>query len=128
MIELAEQPQVVDYGSNDFFEAAFLHNKNKYYFSYNQFGTSKACYIEVHLMGHLKSIGDLLTPLVTVSSRNNFYKNQWYYFYHRGDYTLNNINGSLYRRNICIEYLCYDENDFIKKIKYSNRGVKLSIK
>ena len=45
MIELAEKPKPINYGSNDFFEAAFLHKyNNKYYFSYNQFGTSKACY------------------------------------------------------------------------------------
>ena len=43
------------------------------------------------------------------------YKDQWYYFYHRGDYTLNKINGSLYRRNICINIMD-DENDFIKKL------------
>ena len=45
MTELAEKPVPVDYGANDFFEAAFLHKyKDKYYFTYNQFGTSKACY------------------------------------------------------------------------------------
>mgnify|MGYP001184230985 FL=1 len=133
MIELAEQPKVVDYGSNDFFEAAFLHKyKNKYYFSYNQFGTSKACYgIGGSPYGPFKNMGVFADAPSGAQSHPGIisYKDQWYYFYHRGDYTLNNINGSLYRRNICIEYLYYDENDFIKKIKYSKRGVKkLSIK
>ena len=50
MIELAERPKVVDYGSNDFFEALFYKYKNKYYFSIiNSVQAKLVMVLEIHL-------------------------------------------------------------------------------
>ena len=127
MRELAEEPKAVDYGSNDFFEAAFLHtHKGKYYFSYNQYGTSDACY----------AIGD--SPYGPFTNKGTFakapsgaqshpgiikYKGSWYYFYHRGNYTLNGIEGSLHRRSICVDYMYYNSDGTINMVEYTNTGV-----
>ena len=51
------------------------------------------------------------------------YKDRWYYFYHRGDYTLNGIEGSLYRRSICVDYMHYNNDGTIQMIEYTNEGV-----
>ena len=96
------------------------------HFSYNQFGSSKACYgIGTSPYGPFKNMGVFAEAPKGAQSHPGIitYKGKWYYFYHRGDYTLNNIDGSLYKRNICIDYLSYDENDLINKIKYTKQGV-----
>ena len=127
MTELAEKPIPVDYGANDFFEAAFLHKyKDKYYFTYNQFGTSKACYaIGESPYGPFKNKGVFAESPNGAQSHPGIikYRNKWYYFYHRGDYKLNNIEGSLYRRNVCIDYLYYNNDGSIRMIEYTEKGV-----
>lgn len=44
------------------------------------------------------------------------FKNQWYFFYHDGSYTLNGTPGGDCRRQVCVEYLYFNPDGTIKPI------------
>jgi hypothetical protein len=47
------------------------------------------------------------------------YKGKWYYFYHVGNYN----GGSGNRRNVCIDYLYYNEDGTMQMVKQTKEGV-----
>lgn len=51
------------------------------------------------------------------------FKNQWYFFYHDGSYSLNGEPGGDCRRHVCVEYLNFSEDGTIKPIKLTSEGI-----
>ncbi|SNR71481.1 Glycosyl hydrolases family 43 [Lutibacter agarilyticus] len=120
LLELAETPRTIEYGSNNFFEASYMHKQNgNYYFSFNAG------------LGGFYAMGD--SPYgpfeykggINPKQRQDHhsiveYKGQNYFFYHVQDWN----GGTKYRRNTCIEYLYYNEDGTIKEIYATKTGVK----
>lgn len=119
LLELAEIPKAIEYGSDDFFEASYMHKyKGKYYFSYNSG------------YGGFYSIGDSpygpfeYKGAINPAQRQDHhsiieYKAQWYFFYHVQDWN----GGTKKRRNTCIEYLHYNEDGTIQLVYPTKEGV-----
>jgi len=74
--------------------------------------------------------------LLTTSAKYGFtihpsvieFKNQWYFFYHDGSYTLNGTPGGDCRRQVCAEYLYFNPDGSIKPIKLTTEGVSVPAK
>ena len=56
------------------------------------------------------------------------FKNQWYFFYHDGSYTLNGTPGGDCRRQVCAEYLYFNPDGSIKPITLTTEGVSVPAK
>ncbi len=56
------------------------------------------------------------------------FKNQWYFFYHDGSYTLNGTPGGDCRRQVCSEYLYFNPDGSIKPITLTTEGVSIPAK
>lgn len=71
--------------------------------------------------------------LVTGAAKHGFtihpsvveFKNQWYFFYHDGSYTLNGAPGGDCRRQVCAEYLYFNPDGSIKPITLTVEGVSV---
>ena len=48
------------------------------------------------------------------------YHDQWYYFYHVGNY---GPDGSGHRRNVCVDYLYYNDDGTMKRVIGTTKGV-----
>lgn len=74
--------------------------------------------------------------LLTTSAKYGFtihpsiieFKNQWYFFYHDGSYTLNGSPGGDCRRQVCAEYLYFNPDGSIKPITLTTEGVSVPAK
>jgi len=74
--------------------------------------------------------------LVTGSAKHGFtihpsvfeFKNQWYFFYHDGAYTLDGTPGGDCRRQVCAEYLYFNKDGSIKPITLTTEGVSVPAK
>jgi hypothetical protein len=74
--------------------------------------------------------------LLTGSAKHGFtihpsvieFKNQWYFFYHDGSYTLNGTPGGDCRRQVCVEYLYFNPDGSIKPITLTTEGVSIPAK
>ncbi|MDD2589146.1 MAG: glycoside hydrolase family 43 protein [Fermentimonas sp.] len=53
------------------------------------------------------------------------FKDQWYFFYHDGAYSLNGEPGGDCRRQVCVEYLYFDNEGSIKPITLTVEGVSI---
>ena len=53
------------------------------------------------------------------------YKDQWYFFYHNAELTLNGLSGTLGRRSATVEYLYYNDDGTIVPIEQTVTGVSL---
>ncbi len=120
LLELAEAPKLIAYGNDNFFEASYMHTYNgKYYFSYNAglggfYGIGDSPYGPFDYKG-------AINPKQRQDHHSIInYKNQQYFFYHVQDWN----GGTKYRRNICIEYLYYNEDGTIKEIYATQDGVE----
>lgn len=120
MIELAEAPRDVIYGSNNFFEASYMHKKgDKYYFSYN---TGKGGYYSIgnNPYGPFEYKG-AVNPAQEQDHHSIIEcKGQWYFFYHVPDWN----GGTGFRRNTCVEYLYYNPDGTMKEVFPTKEGVK----
>lgn len=56
------------------------------------------------------------------------FKNQWYFFYHDGSYSLNGTPGGDCRRQVCVEYLYFNHDGSIKPITLTAEGVSVKPK
>jgi hypothetical protein len=56
------------------------------------------------------------------------FKNQWYFFYHDGSYTLNGTPGGDCRRQVCAEYLYFNPDGTIKPITLTTEGISVPAK
>ncbi len=69
--------------------------------------------------------------LVTGSAKVGFtihpsvieFKGQWYFFYHDGSTSLNDMPGGDCRRSVCLEYLYFNDDGTIKPITQTKAGV-----
>ena len=119
MTELAEEPRLVEYGSDNFFEAIYMHKYNgKYYFSYN---TGEGGYYGLgdNAYGPFEYKG-AVNPSQTQDHHSIIeYKGQGYFFYHVRDWN----RGTVYRRNTCVEYLEYNNDGTIVPVYPTKEGV-----
>jgi len=53
------------------------------------------------------------------------FKNQWYFFYHDGSYSLNGGPGGDCRRSVCVEYLYFNPDGTIKPITLTAEGASV---
>lgn len=53
------------------------------------------------------------------------FKNQWYFFYHDGSYTLDGTPGGDCRRQVCAEYLYFNPDGSIKPITLTTEGISV---
>jgi hypothetical protein len=126
MTELAEEPRAIVYGANNFGEGGYMHKRNGiYYFSY----TCNTCYpyqgyyaMGDSPYGPFEYKGELNHAPPGAQDHHSIieYHNQWYYFYHVGNY---GADGSLYRRNICIDSLHYNEDGTMREVIQTTTGV-----
>jgi len=125
MIELDEEPRLINYGYNNFGEGPYMHKRDSiYYFSY----TCHTCqpYQGYYAMGDnpygpFTYQGELnLSPPGAQDHHSMIeYHGQWYYFYHVG----NHDGGSLFRRNVCIDSLFYLPDGRMEEVRQSKVGV-----
>lgn len=53
------------------------------------------------------------------------FKDQWYFFYHDGSYTLDGAPGGDCRRRVCVEYLYFNPDGSIRPITLTQEGVSV---
>ncbi len=126
MTELAEAPRPIDYGADNFGEGGYMHKRGGiYYFSY----TCHTCwpYQGYYAMGDspygpFEYKGELNRNPPGAQDHHSMveYHGQWYYFYHVGNY---GTDGSLYRRNICIDSLHYNADGTMQEVQQTTVGV-----
>jgi len=125
MTELAEKARTVNYGSDNFQEGVWVYKRNNlYYYTYTRwqspdngghYATGDSPY------GPFKYQGKFSPGPPGAQDHHSIveYHGKWYYFYHVGNYN----GGSSKRRNVCIDYLYYNQDGTIKTVKYTNAGV-----
>lgn len=122
MIELASTPE--DIKIKDFFEAPWMHKyRGNYYFSYASGYPSTTNYsMATSLNGPWTQKG-VINDLEDNSETNHQaifkYLGHWYFMHHGA----NSPGGWTYRRSVNIDYLYYDENANIVKVKRNSAGV-----
>lgn len=138
MIELEEEAQVIDYGANDkeetnedMVEAPWIFKKDgKYYFSYSNYRNKKyqGFYgIGDKPHGPFKWKGAVNPRVPGAQDHHSIiqFKNNWYYFYHVGNYTDAWGNkGKGNRRNVCLDNLHFKEDGTMKIVEQTKEGVK----
>jgi beta-xylosidase len=121
MIELAEEPRTIDYGADNFGEAAFMHKAgDHYYFSYN--GDSAGSYsMGDNPYGPFAYQGKMHTETHGAQEHHAIveYRGTWFFFYHVGDYD----GGTLHRRNVCADYLYYNPDGTMQEVIPTSDGV-----
>lgn len=125
MVELAEEPRLIDYGSDNCGEGPFIHKRNGiYYFSYTDHaGGAHAEYsMGDNVYGPYEHKGKLKSAPPGAQDHHSMveYHGQWYYFYHRGDY---GPNASMFRRNTCVDSMFYREDGSIELVVGTDIGV-----
>tara|TARA_R110002096_G_scaffold239805_3_gene431590 strand:- start:56 stop:1021 length:966 start_codon:yes stop_codon:yes gene_type:complete len=119
LLELAEAPRTIEYGSNNFFEASYMHKRNgKYYYSYNA-GLGGFYAMGDNPYGPFEYKGGLNPKQRQDHHSIVEYKGKNYFFYHWQGW----IRGSKFRRNTSIEYLYYNEDGTIQEIFATKSGV-----
>lgn len=125
MIELAEEPRFIEYGADNFGEGAFMHKRDGiYYFSYtcqscSPFGAYYA--MGDNPYGPFQYKGELKKGPPGAQDHHSIidFHGQGYYFYHTGNYN----GGSLFRRNVCVDSLHYNEDGTMKVVEQTTIGV-----
>ena len=122
MIELASTPE--DIKIKDFFEAPWMHKyRGNYYFSYASGYPSTTNYSMAKSINGPWTQKGVLNDKLDNSETNHQaifkYLGHWYFMYHGA----NAPGGWTYRRSVNIDYLYYDENANIQKIKRTTTGV-----
>lgn len=120
LLTLAEQPRDVEYGSDNFFEASYMHTyKGKYYYSYSArkggfYGIGDSPYGPFAYKG-------AVNPDQSQDHHSMVeYKDQWYFFYHIRDWN----SGTRVRRNTSVEYLYYNEDGSMQPVFPTVDGVE----
>jgi len=121
-------------GVDDFFEAVWVHKYQGYYYmSYS--GRGKILYaMSDNVLGPYEYKGEILDEVNSGTNHHSIveYKGQWYLFYHNADLALKNIPPDSeehkyiqWRRSVCVDYLYYNPDGTIQKVKPTKRGVKV---
>lgn len=122
MIELAGTPE--DIKIKDFFEAPWVHKyRGNYYFSYASGYPSTINYSMAKSMNgpwtQMGTINDKMENSETNHQAIFRYLGHWYFMYHGATAP----GGWTYRRSVNIDYLYYDQDAKIQKIKRTTAGV-----
>ena len=134
MISFNEPARIIK-GTDHFFEAVWVHKYNgKYYMSYS--GDDKILYaMSDHVLGPYEFKGEILDSVNSGTNHHSIvqYKGKWYLFYHNSDLALDNIPADSpnrkfvqWRRSVCIDYLYYNADGTIRKVKQTKEGVSIS--
>jgi arabinoxylan arabinofuranohydrolase len=129
MIELAESPRTVDYGTTGFQEGVYMHKRNgMYYFSWSRWQSPDAgghYSTGTSPYGPFTYRGKMASGPPGAQDHHSIieYCGQSYYFYHVGNYN----GGSGNRRNTCVEYLTYNPDGTIQPIIYTTNGVGINV-
>ncbi len=119
MIELASTPE--DIKIKDFFEAPWMHYfRGNYYFSYASGYPSTTNYSMAPSLNGPWTQKGVINDKMENSETNHQaifkYLGHWYFMYHGA----NSPGGWTYRRSVNIDYLYYDRDGLIQKIKHTN--------
>lgn len=119
MIELASTPE--DIKIKDFFEAPWMHKfRGNYYFSYASGYPSTTNYAMAPSLDGPWTLKGVINDKMENSETNHQaifkYLGHWYFMYHGS----NSPGGWTYRRSVNIDYLYYDRDGNIQKIKRMN--------
>ena len=119
MIELAGTPE--DIKIKDFFEAPWMHYfRGNYYFSYASGYPSTTNYSMAPSINGPWTQKGVINDKMDNSETNHQaifkYLGHWYFMYHGA----NSPGGWTYRRSVNIDYLYYDRDGNIQKIKHTN--------
>ena len=119
MIELASTPE--DIKIKDFFEAPWMHYfRGNYYFSYASGYPSTTNYSMAPSLNGPWTQKGVINDKMENSETNHQaifkYLGHWYFMYHGA----NSPGGWTYRRSVNIDYLYYDRDGNIQKIKHTN--------
>lgn len=122
MIELAGSPE--DIKIRDFFEAPWMHKyRGNYYFSYASGYPSTINYSMAKSMNgpwtQMGTINDKMENSETNHQAIFRYLGHWYFMYHGATAP----GGWTYRRSVNIDYMYYDQDAKIQKIKRTTTGV-----
>lgn len=115
-------------------EGPWLHKRNEiYYLTYPCFAHQnmfeKMCYATAPKITGPWTYKGILTD----RTENSFtihpgiveYKNQWYFFYHQANLSIDGVAGAIGRRSVEVEYLYYNEDGTIKPIRKTKAGVSI---
>lgn len=120
LLKLAEEPKTIAYGSDNFFEASYLHKRNGiYYYSYNA-GLGGFYAMGDNPYGPFEYKGPINPKQRQDHHSIVNYKGKDYFFYHVQDWN----GGTKFRRNTCIEYLYYNDDGTIQEIYSTKEGVQ----
>lgn len=119
MIELASTPE--DIKIKDFFEAPWMHYfRGNYYFSYASGYPSTTNYSMAPSLNGPWTQKGVINDKMDNSETNHQaifkYLGHWYFMYHGA----NSPGGWTYRRSVNIDYLYYDRDGNIQKIKHTS--------
>ena len=119
MIELASTPE--DIKIKDFFEAPWMHYfRGNYYFSYASGYPSTTNYSMAPSLNGPWTQKGVINDKMDNSETNHQaifkYLGHWYFMYHGA----NSPGGWTYRRSVNIDYLYYDRDGLIQKIKHTD--------
>lgn len=126
-----EGPVKVLEGTDDFFEAIWMHKyNNKYYLSYSGRGQILYC-IGDNPYGPFEYQGVILDKVNSGTNHHSIveYKGQWYLFYHNADLFLNSnppedeLQYKGFRRSVCVDYLYYNDDGTIREVVPTEVGV-----
>ncbi|MBR5694369.1 MAG: glycoside hydrolase family 43 protein [Fibrobacter sp.] len=122
MLELASTPE--DIKIKDFFEAPWMHKyRGNYYFSYASGYPSTTNYSMAPSIDGPWTQKGVINDKLDNSETNHQaifkYLGHWYFMYHGA----NSPGGWTYRRSVNIDYLYYNEEAVIQKIKRTSTGV-----
>ena len=115
-------------------EGPWLHKREDvYYLTYPCFAHQnmfeKMCYATApEITGEWTYHG-----ILTDRTENSFtihpgiveYKDQWYFFYHNAELSINGVPGAMGRRSVAAEHLFYNEDGTIKPIGQTRQGLSL---
>jgi len=134
MISFNDSAKVLK-GTDHFFEAIWMHKYNgKYYLSYSGEGKIEYC-IGDNPYGPFKYQGVILDEMNSGTNHHSIaqYKGKWYLFYHNSDLYFKNTpnvkpvldweSANPFRRSICVDYLHYNKDGTIKKVKPTKSSI-----
>lgn len=124
MVELDGEIKVLDI--NKFIEGPWIYRRNNlYYLVYAAFGDKAEC-IDYSTAENINgpwtyrgTIEDKVPNSFTTHPGIADFKGKTYFFYHNGTLP----TGGSYRRSVCVDYMYYNEDGSIQKVKQTLEGV-----
>lgn len=123
MIELDSEITTVEFPG--FAEGSHLHKRNSwYYFSYGYQRPEKVAYAMSRSLAGPWEFKGILNELAGNCETNRpaiiDFKGKSYFFYHNGGLP----DGGSHRRSVCVDYLYYNSDGTMKRVKMTSEGVQ----